>query len=959
MSTHNNSSRAKRPLPLVAFRQRERRLVWRVGTVGVFLFAMAMVTLFHANNSTLFWTTERSLQNIYDGLSADGNVLRDPNNMPLPGASTLPDSSTQRRIPSVLLAGTQKASTTSLAIYLMDLNNTCFSDEDQTDSDAYGKESHFFDSSKYEVGLRYYQYLFRNCAENDVLIEGTPNTMLHPDKVRKIYDEQGTADELRIIFILREPVSREISWYNHLLRYTDRPNRPEWTEFMYNEENEPLSFIEVQRKNVIKLFQNNQTESLFGYYAHWLSQWTKLFDRKKQILILSYDELVNEPSTVLRRIHSFLDLPEDGPLVLPNENSNYKQTPPPPCIDQMELAEFFKGPNEELDNFLANNPGPDMEQWPLPKFQMNCTPPIPSVLLAGAPMSGVSSIADTLWSLPYTCFSEEQNTEGSIEESHFFDNPDYYDGGLHQYQQLFKDCGENTIIVDATPGAIVYPEEVKSIFDEQGTTQQLKIVFVLREPVGRQIAWYNVQRQLVEDNDPPIWKDTILNEDGSLRPFIDIQRQTVISDFQSDRAEFIYGNYVYWLRKWFSIFDRNQILILSHEELIQDPQMVMFRLVHFLGKIYNEKNSHFILDDIHDPDPDQPSCADQRELGNFFETPNEELYQLLKENPGPVWEQRPFPRFYLACEKEATPQEVDTLPLLTNQTLTVLSNIQPVKRIPSILLAGTQKASTTSMAEYLRKYPQTCFSDEDQPESESQGKESHFFDYPKYADGLQHYQYLFRKCPDDAILIEGTPNTMLHPERVRTIYDEHGTADELKIIFILREPVSREISWYNHQLRYLEKPDVPVWTRHLKDENGTTVSFIDDQRNTVIKHLRNKEYNGLFGYYAYWLRRWSNVFDRQRQILIISYEELSSAPATVLYRIHEFLGIRPGRPLRLPHANTNERNTPPPPCSDQLELDGHFQRINEEFYQFMEENPGPEIEQRPFPKFQLNCVSEL
>ena len=47
---------------------------------------------------------------------------------------------------------------------------------------------------------------------------------------------------------------------------------------------------------------------------------------------------------------------------------------------------------------------------------------------------------------------------------------------------------------------------------------------------------------------------------------------------------------------------------------------------------------------------------------------------------------------------------------------------------------------------------------------------------------------------------------MLFPERIASFYQKHGEIDGLRIIFCLREPVSREISWYKQKKRdYIER----------------------------------------------------------------------------------------------------------------------------------------------------------
>merc|ERR1712137_1114969 len=43
-----------------------------------------------------------------------------------------------------------------------------------------------------------------------------------------------------------------------------------------------------------------------GMYARYLRQWFKYFDRSKQILILDYEELKNDPGSYMKRIGTFL-----------------------------------------------------------------------------------------------------------------------------------------------------------------------------------------------------------------------------------------------------------------------------------------------------------------------------------------------------------------------------------------------------------------------------------------------------------------------------------------------------------------------------------------------------------------------------------------------------------------------------------------------------------------------------
>jgi Sulfotransferase domain len=309
-----------------------------------------------------------------DQATSNETVVSQEEDEAKPEESLSSPKTSKKRIPSILLAGTQKASTSAIAVYFMRMNNTCFSDADQGEEGGHGKEAHFFDH-KYGGGLSLYQSLFHKCSDDDILIDATPEIMLHPQKVRDTYQEQGTADEVKIIFILREPIERSVSWYNHQLRYAVLPNRPFWTNGIVGKNGRIKSYIEHQRATVASNFRHSQYDMIYGHYAHWLKKWSKLFDRKRQILVLSFTELVQNPQRLLRRIHDFLDLPQTIPLELTRENTNEKKTPPPPCKDQLEMAKYFEGPNRELYKFLEDNPGPVVEQRPFPKFELACKQP--------------------------------------------------------------------------------------------------------------------------------------------------------------------------------------------------------------------------------------------------------------------------------------------------------------------------------------------------------------------------------------------------------------------------------------------------------------------------------------------------------------------------------------------------------------------------------------------------------
>merc|ERR1712194_228232 len=102
--------------------------------------------------------------------------------------------------------------------------------------------------------------------------------------------------------------------------------------------------------------------------------------------------------------------------------------------------------------------------------------------------------------------------------------------------------------------------------------------------------------------------------------------------------------------------------------------------------------------------------------------------------------------------------------------------------------------------------------------------------------------------------------------------------------------------------------------------------------------------------YAIHLRRWFDLFDR-KQILVSSYDELKQDPTKLQERVRSFLGRAIPGQLKRSNANDNQFKVQSPSCEAKQALQDVFVPQNEQLYQLLESNPGPSMEQRPFPKF--------
>jgi len=219
------------------------------------------------------------------------------------------------------------------------------------------------------------------------------------------------------------------------------------------------------------------------------------------------------------------------------------------------------------------------------------------------------------------------------------------------------------------------------------------------------------------------------------------------------------------------------------------------------------------------------------------------------------------------------------------------------------------------------------------------------------------------------------------------------TLNNLKIVFILREPVSRELSWHNHLLteasrenpapwaiRHVTKQQVVVVADDESSSNATTTTtttvfktFEEYMHDAILPSLENGTNRGL---YAHWLQRWVDAGFSRRQMFIAAYDDLRQAgdpQHALLQRLHDFLELPPPHPReRLPWRNRQRGTTTGaraaamampmnqqlhrPSCAQQQQLALGYQSANQELYDWLEAHPGPGVEpSRPFPAFAFQC----
>jgi Sulfotransferase domain len=212
------------------------------------------------------------------------------------------------------------------------------------------------------------------------------------------------------------------------------------------------------------------------------------------------------------------------------------------------------------------------------------------------------------------------------------------------------------------------------------------------------------------------------------------------------------------------------------------------------------------------------------------------------------------------------------------------SSLRP---LPDFLILGAQKAGTTALYAYLRWHPEI---------TGPSFKEISFFDR-HYARGETWYRAHLPARPRQWVarrrrgrwpeVGEASPSYLFHPlapERVAALLPE------ARLISVLRDPVDRAFSHYQHEVALGREPLAFEDALAAEDKR---------MRGEVERMLRDSSYfseawwNHTYaarGRYAEQLERWFALFPRE-QVLVLFSDDLLQQPAETYARVLDFLGV--------------------------------------------------------------------
>lgn len=172
---------------------------------------------------------------------------------------------------------------------------------------------------------------------------------------------------------------------------------------------------------------------------------------------------------------------------------------------------------------------------------------LPNFLIIGAPRSGTTYL--------YRCLAEHPDVFMPVKkEINFF--TDGWHQGTEWYERYFDAHDGETAIGEASvsytaTGEVSVAERIASVLPD------IRLIYLLRNPVERVWSHYVFMNRSI---------------DGDERTFDEVGRGHIES-----------SRYAEWIRRYLEHFERDQILVLTYEELTSKPEELLPTVFRFIG----------------------------------------------------------------------------------------------------------------------------------------------------------------------------------------------------------------------------------------------------------------------------------------------------------------------------------------------------------------------------------------
>lgn len=148
-----------------------------------------------------------------------------------------------------------------------------------------------------------------------------------------------------------------------------------------------------------------------------------------------------------------------------------------------------------------------------------------------------------------------------------------------------------------------------------------------------------------------------------------------------------------------------------------------------------------------------------------------------------------------------------------------------IGKLPTVVIAGFQKCGTSALHEMLITHPDVSGACMDPGDPDHFSKEVHFFDRPdRFQKGIDWYKERF--VQPSVHTIDATPEYIRSPDVIKRMA---STLPNAKIILLMRDPVERAYSAWNH---WLQSPDwkVPLPDKGFDDNIAVELDLYKQNR---------------------------------------------------------------------------------------------------------------------------------
>lgn len=205
---------------------------------------------------------------------------------------------------------------------------------------------------------------------------------------------------------------------------------------------------------------------------------------------------------------------------------------------------------------------------------------------------------------------------------------------------------------------------------------------------------------------------------------------------------------------------------------------------------------------------------------------------------------------------------------------------QPELNIPHFIVAGTARAGTTALYDYLRQHPQIFLPVQ---------KEPCFFCFenhsPNYVNGkfafaatnIEAYQKLYASAPSGSLCGDmSTPYLYLYEKTIAGIKKYCVDSSSIKIIIILRNPTERAFSQF-------------AWRKRDGREPLSFAQALNDESDRIRNNWSIDYHYAQRGLYSEQVKAFQNNFSN---VKIILYDDFLLSPEITIQSICEFLNIQ-------------------------------------------------------------------